>query len=275
VRAMQERAMLCRISATVAQAPQHSHAIATLRNRLCLQGRGLNVSTLTLGSLSHKRVCWGPRPKSGRLLVTASEATKGWGDVAQKDSQQRMLQVVLVSPQIPGNTGCIARTCAATCVGLHLVEPLGYKIEDAKLKRAGLDYWPYVVVKVHKSWSDFFDYFQQQEGKKRLLAYTKKGSCVHTDVKHEGGDWLLFGSEVDGLPSAALEQCSTGQYAGGTIRLPMSETYVRSLNLSVSAGVAVYEALRQLDAHTNYSSLNVSPIEAMESVNSGHNDGFP
>ena len=99
--------------------------------------------------------------------------------------------------------------------------------------------------------------------------------CWPQDVKHEGGDWLLFGSEVDGLPSAALEQCSTGQYAGGTIRLPMSETYVRSLNLSVSAGVAVYEALRQLDAHTNYSSLDVSPSEAMESVNSGHNDGFP
>lgn len=72
MQAMQERAMLCRISATVAQAPHHSHAIATLRNRLCLQGRGLNVSTLTLGSLSHKRVCWGPRPQSGRLLVTGS-----------------------------------------------------------------------------------------------------------------------------------------------------------------------------------------------------------
>lgn len=99
--------------------------------------------------------------------------------------------------------------------------------------------------------------------------------CWPQDVKHEGGDWLLFGSEVDGLPSAALEQCSTGQYAGGTIRLPMSEAYVRSLNLSVSAGVAVYEALRQLDAHTKYSSLDVSPIEAMESANSGHNDGFP
>jgi hypothetical protein len=85
-----------------------------------------------------------------RFLATASQANNdntAWtwsvGEVAQRCSQQRSLQVVLVSPQIPGNTGCIARTCAATCVGLHLVEPLGFKIDNSKLKRAGLDYWPY------------------------------------------------------------------------------------------------------------------------------------
>lgn len=99
------------------------------------------------------------------------------------------------------------------------------------------------------------------------------------DVEYKAGDWLLFGSEVDGLPPAALEQCSTGQYAGGTIRLPMSETYVRSLNLSVSAGIGVYEALRQLDAHNNYSSLDVNQCTdqamVMSAANSSYNDGFP
>jgi len=187
----------------------------------------------------------------------------------------------LVSPQIPGNTGCIARTCAATCVGLHLVEPLGFKIDNSKLKRAGLDYWPYVVVKVHSSWTDFFAYFQQQEGEKRLLAFTKHGKHVHTDVKYRAGDWLLFGSEVDGLPPAALEECHCGPYAGGTVRLPMNDTFVRSLNLSVSAGVGVYEALRQLDAENNYSSLDVSPSDSLDQSmlmfvgNSEYNDGFP
>ncbi|CAK9868732.1 unnamed protein product [Sphagnum jensenii] len=223
-----------------------------------------------------------------RFLATASQANNdntAWtwnvGEVAQRYSQQRSLQVVLVSPQIPGNTGCIARTCAATCVGLHLVEPLGFKIDNSKLKRAGLDYWPYVVVKVHSSWTDFFAYFQQQEGEKRLLAFTKHGKHVHTDVKYRPGDWLLFGSEVDGLPPAALDECHCGPYAGGTVRLPMNDTFVRSLNLSVSAGVGVYEALRQLDAENNYSSLDVSPSDSLDQSmlmfvgNSEYNDGFP
>ncbi|CDP21741.1 unnamed protein product, partial [Coffea canephora] len=82
--------------------------------------------------------------------------------------------------RIPGNTGCIARTCAASAVGLHLVEPLGFQVDDTKLKRAGLDYWPYVVVKVHGSWGEFRDYFSQQTGEKRLLAFTKRGATVHS-----------------------------------------------------------------------------------------------
>jgi len=95
-------------------------------------------------------------------------------------------------------------------------------------------------------------------------------------VNYKSGDWLLFGSEVDGLPAAALEQCSSGEYAGGTVRLPMNETYVRSLNLSVSAGIGVYEALRQLDSHTNYSTLDVQASSLpLEAVLSGHNDGYP
>ncbi|XP_047306190.1 uncharacterized protein LOC124909564 [Impatiens glandulifera] len=82
--------------------------------------------------------------------------------VLHKTPHNRLLQVVLVHPQIPGNTGCIVRTCAASAVGLHLVGPLGFQVDDTKLKRAGLDYWPYVVVKVHNSWADFRNFFIHQ-----------------------------------------------------------------------------------------------------------------
>ncbi|XVF22981.1 hypothetical protein REPUB_Repub12eG0217900 [Reevesia pubescens] len=106
-------------------------------------------------------------------------------------SQNKLLQVVLVSPQIPGNAGCIARTCAASAVALHLVGPLGFKVDDTKLKRAGLDYWPYVVVRVHRSWEAFQDYFKQQEGNKRLLAFTKRGTAIHS-VKQRAKVALSF-----------------------------------------------------------------------------------
>ncbi|KAG6555925.1 hypothetical protein Mapa_002567 [Marchantia paleacea] len=170
----------------------------------------------------------------------------GLGEYAKSTQRKIDLQVVLVSPQIPGNTGCIARTCAAAAVGLHLVEPLGFEINSAKLKRAGLDYWPYVVVKVHSNWTEFLAYFQEQKGEKRLLGFTKKGTLAHTDVKYRPGDWLMFGSETEGIPDAALDQCFSHDYGGGTVRIPIDETYVRCLNLSVAAGIGVYEALRQV-----------------------------
>ncbi len=101
------------------------------------------------------------------------------------------------------------------------------------------------------------------------------------DVKYKPGDWLLFGSEVDGFPPAALEECHCGPYAGGIMRLPMNDTFVHSLNLSVSSSVGVYEALRQLDAENNYSSLDSSPNDFLDQSmlmfvgNYGYNDGFP
>ncbi|OMO80856.1 tRNA/rRNA methyltransferase, SpoU [Corchorus olitorius] len=161
-------------------------------------------------------------------------------------SQNQFLQVVLVSPQIPGNAGCIARTCAASAVGLHLVGPLGFKVDDTKLKRAGLDYWPYVVVRVHRSWEEFQGYFKQQEGQKRLLAFTKRGTAIHSDFSYRKGDYLIFGSETCGLPCDVLVDCKNETFGGGTIRIPMVDTYVRCLNLSVSVGIALYEASRQL-----------------------------
>ncbi|KAA8515699.1 hypothetical protein F0562_018690 [Nyssa sinensis] len=175
-----------------------------------------------------------------------SSLPNGVGETVSEVSQNKLLQVVLVSPQIPGNTGCIARTCAASAVGLHLVEPIGFQVDDTKLKRAGLDYWPYVVVKVHGSWSEFRDYFRQQNGEKRLLAFTKRGTAIHSDFSYRRGDWLVFGSETGGLPPEVLVDCKSEPFGGGTIRIPMVETYVRCLNLSVSVGIALYEASRQL-----------------------------
>nr|XP_043610316.1 putative tRNA (cytidine(34)-2'-O)-methyltransferase [Erigeron canadensis] len=171
------------------------------------------------------------------------------GVVGSKVTHERgkFLQVVLVSPQIPGNTGCIARSCAASGVGLHLVEPLGFEVDDTKLKRAGLDYWPYVVVKVHRSWADFRDYFKEQNGEKRLLAFTKRGTNIHSDFSYRRGDWLVFGSETTGLPPEALHDCINEPLGGGTLKIPMVETYVRCLNLSVSVGIGLYEASRQLN----------------------------
>ncbi|KAK1272959.1 hypothetical protein QJS04_geneDACA019020 [Acorus gramineus] len=196
-------------------------------------------------------------PRFPRICTSVKTGSNGVAEAANNDARQKHLQVVLVSPQIPGNTGTIARTCAASAVGLHLIEPLGFQVDDAKLKRAGLDYWPYVVVKIHSSWMDFREYFMQQEGDKRLLAFTKRGRTIHSDFSYKRGDWLVFGSETCGLPPEALRDCTCEGIGGGTIQIPMVETYVRCLNLSVSAGIALYEASRQL----NYEQI-LSPPEA-------------
>ncbi|XP_061997050.1 uncharacterized protein LOC133714812 [Rosa rugosa] len=208
-------------------------------------------------SLSSTRCSLSERGKECSLAHGAGQALK-------QVSQTKILQVVLVSPQIPGNTGCIARTCAASAVGLHLVGPLGFQIDDAKLKRAGLDYWPYVVVKVHSSWAEFQDYFRQQDGEKRLLAFTKRATKFHSDFSYRRGDFLIFGSETSGLPPEALQDCKSGTFGGGTLRIPMVETYVRCLNLSVSVGIALYEASRQL----NYEQLQFPLENCMDSEKS-------
>ncbi|KAF5822450.1 putative tRNA (cytidine(34)-2'-O)-methyltransferase [Helianthus annuus] len=166
---------------------------------------------------------------SSSPLCSLSESSTTEGVVnGSKVSDGKLLQVVLVSPQIPGNTGCIARSCAASGVGLHLVEPLGFEVDDTKLKRAGLDYWPYVVVKVHSSWADFRDYFKQQSGEKRLLAFTKRGTNIHSDFSYKRGDWLVFGSETSGLPPEALHDCKNEPLGGGTLKIPMVETYLQA-----------------------------------------------
>ncbi len=149
-----------------------------------------------------------------------------------------MPQVVLIHPQIPPNTGNIARTCAATGTELHLVGPLGFEISDRYLKRAGLDYWPYVNWHYHDSLSSFQICHQQRGG--RSIGFSVTGSCNYVSFQFQPDDWLLFGSETTGLPPAVLSACTASLY------IPMTQAAVRSLNLSVSVAVSLFEARRQL-----------------------------
>jgi tRNA (cytidine/uridine-2'-O-)-methyltransferase len=151
-----------------------------------------------------------------------------------------MPHVVLVNPEIPPNTGNIARTCAATDTELHLIGPLGFEISDRYLKRAGLDYWPYVKLHYHESLSDFQAFYQQRGG--RWIGFSTSGKCSYINFKFRSDDWLLFGRETSGLPLDVLNTCHA------TVHIPMKQKGVRSLNLSVSVAVGLFEAYRQLDA---------------------------
>lgn len=149
-----------------------------------------------------------------------------------------MPQIVLVHPQIPPNTGNIARTCAATGTQLHLVGPLGFEISDRYLKRAGLDYWPYVKLHNHESLEAFKSFHQQAGGRK--LGFSVRGNLNYSKFEYRETDWLLFGSETAGLPTNVLSDCDE------TLYIPMKEPNVRSLNLSVSVAVSLFEARRHL-----------------------------
>jgi tRNA (cytidine/uridine-2'-O-)-methyltransferase len=149
-----------------------------------------------------------------------------------------MPKVVLVEPQIPPNTGNIARTCAATATELHLVGPLGFEISDRYLKRAGLDYWPHVNLHYHLNLEEFQKMHQLKGG--RLIGYSTAGTCNYLQCEYREDDWLLFGSETEGLPRAFLENCDL------TVFIPIERSKVRSLNLSVSVAIGLFEARRQL-----------------------------
>lgn len=149
-----------------------------------------------------------------------------------------MLRVVLVHPLIPPNTGNIARTCAATGTELHLVGPLGFELSDRYLKRAGLDYWPHVNLHYHESLEAFNAVHQEQGG--RWIGFSVAGKVSYVKFQFQPGDWMLFGSETTGLPPQVLEACSA------TVHIPMTQPKVRSLNLSVSVAVGLFEARRQL-----------------------------
>lgn len=145
------------------------------------------------------------------------------------------MNIVLVEPEIPANTGNIARTCAVTGTALHLIKPLGFSTEDKYLKRAGLDYWHLVDVIYHDSFADFAGRYK--EG--RFYFATTKASSYYTEISYDTGGFLVFGRETQGLPLKILEG-----YPGTKIRVPMV-TEARSLNLANSVAVVLYEALRQ------------------------------
>lgn len=149
-----------------------------------------------------------------------------------------MFHVVLVEPEIPPNTGNVIRLCANTGAQLHLVEPLGFPLDDAKMKRAGLDYHDYAKMKVHKNWAAFLA--DTQPDPARMFAMTTRGSRPFGDVAFLPGDVLVFGSETKGLDPALRD----GFPAEQRIRLPMRPDN-RSLNLSNTVAVVVYEAWRQ------------------------------
>ncbi|MDA3874974.1 MAG: tRNA (cytidine(34)-2'-O)-methyltransferase [Kiritimatiellae bacterium] len=146
------------------------------------------------------------------------------------------MQVVLVEPEIPPNTGNIARTCAATGSRLHLVHPLGFELSDKQLKRAGLDYWPHVDLHEHASLEDCL----VARGTHQVWYFSKKATRSIYDAGFSAGDYLVFGPETRGLPEDLLDK--VGAQA---LRIPMRGDAVRSLNLGTSVGIALFEALRQ------------------------------
>ncbi len=151
------------------------------------------------------------------------------------------LQVALVAPEIPPNTGNIARLCAATGTVLHLVEPLGFRLTDAAVRRAGLDYWDQVQIVRHP---DFADLERSLPGR-RFYLFTCGGPSLYTEPSYQAGDVLVFGCESRGLPQDLLTA-----HAGRVLTVPMKPKGVRSLNLATTVGIVLYEALRQIDAAT-------------------------
>lgn len=149
-----------------------------------------------------------------------------------------MFHVVLVEPEIPPNTGNIIRLCANTGAQLHLIEPLGFPLDDAKMRRAGLDYHDYATMKVHRNWTAYIDI--EKPDPARMFALTTHGATPFASVTFQPGDVFVFGSETKGLDPAIRESFAASQ----RIRLPMQPNN-RSLNLSNTVAVVVYEAWRQ------------------------------
>ena len=149
----------------------------------------------------------------------------------------RHINIVLCEPEIPQNTGNIARTCAATGASLHLIRPLGFEIDNAKLKRAGLDYWHLLDITYYENLEDFFT----KNADANIFYFTTKAPRKYTDVTYSGKVFLMFGKESRGLPEPLLEK-----NPDFCVRIPMRPN-LRSLNLSNSVAIAVYEVFRQND----------------------------
>ena len=148
-----------------------------------------------------------------------------------------MFNIVLLAPEIPSNTGNIVRTCAATGCRLHLIKPLGFQTTDRELKRAGLDYWHFVDIRIYENLEDFFETCQPQ----RCWYTSTKAAHRYTDADYHDGDYIFFGRETRGLPEELILE-----NLDHAIRIPMSGE-IRSLNLSNSVAIVLFEALRQQD----------------------------
>lgn len=169
----------------------------------------------------------------------------------QKILINKPFNVVLVEPEIPPNTGNIARLCAATNTKLHLVHPLGFKITDRELKRAGLDYWHLLDIEEYESWGNFFRRFADSPDR-RFWFISTRGEKNIWDIEFNPGDFLIFGSETKGLNEEILNQNKDH-----VISIPMNGQ-ARSLNLSTAVGVVLYEAIRQVTVEKKI--FNVVPI---------------
>jgi tRNA (cytidine/uridine-2'-O-)-methyltransferase len=152
--------------------------------------------------------------------------------------QQHHLQIVLVEPEIPPNTGAIARLCAATNTVLHLVEPLGFQLDDRAMKRAGMDYWQHVTWRTWPNWPAL----RESHPDARFHFLTTKTTRPYTGAKFLPDDFLVFGRETKGLPESLLHE-----NADACLTIPMLNPEVRSLNLATSAAIVLFEALRQLN----------------------------
>ena len=173
---------------------------------------------------------------NSKLIFTTVSLLMGgqYKFVSERRRKMPTLNIVLVEPEIPQNTGNIARTCAATGARLHIVEPMGFKIDDKKLKRAGLDYWHLLDITYYKNLDDFFG-----KNKGEFFYFSTKARNIYSDIKYPDGAYIVFGKETAGLPEELLkdnkERC---------VRLPMISE-ARSLNLSNSVAIGAYEVLRQ------------------------------
>ena len=150
-----------------------------------------------------------------------------------------ILHVVLHQPEIPPNTGNVARTCVAVGAKLWLVKPLGFEISEKRLRRAGLDYWPHLEWEIAENWAELVGKLSEVFDHGRAWFFTKTAQREYTQVKYQRGDALIFGCETSGLPGEIL-----AEHPGQTLRIPI-RPQVRSLNLSNAAAVAMYEAVRQ------------------------------
>jgi tRNA (cytidine/uridine-2'-O-)-methyltransferase len=148
------------------------------------------------------------------------------------------LHIALIQPEIPPNTGNIARLCVATDTSLHLIEPLGFSIDDAEVRRAGLDYWDDVDLWVHPNWFAFRDAISRD----RCLYFSANATRPLWEARFRPNSCLVFGSETGGMPARILEK-----HPEECFQIPMPSARVRSLNLATAAGIVLYEALRQLD----------------------------